>query len=82
MILSPEVSSPAVELLEKYYESELDDSGKENFDNSQTITTKKSWHCDGKGKYKDDYERLLSLVPESGKADSVSAIGDRIWSCN
>ncbi len=67
-------TSPGVEFLERYYESDPDDSGKENIESSMTIVTKKPWHCDGKGKYKEEFERLLYLVPESEsrKSDTVS----------
>jgi hypothetical protein len=77
---STEKSSPGVEFLERYYESEPDDSGKENIE-SKILVAKKPWHCEGKGKYKEDFERLLYLVPESssGKADtvSISPFGER-----
>ena len=69
---STEKSSPGVEFLERYYESDPDDSGKENIE-SKTLVTKKPWQCDGKGKYKEEFERLLYLVLETGKADTVSS---------
>ena len=69
---STEKSSPGVEFLARYYESEPDDSGKENIE-SKILVNKKPWYCDCKGKYNDDFERLLYSVPESdGKADTVT----------
>lgn len=73
LMTSTEKSSPGVEFLERYYESDPDDSGKENIESCMTIVTKKPWHCDGKGKYKEEFERLLYLVPETGTADTVSS---------
>lgn len=69
---TPENDSPGAESSERYHASEPDDSSNESTEKGQAIITKEPRRCDGKGKYKNNVERLMHLVPESGKADSVS----------